>query len=101
VGAGQVIHYLIIFSVGFVSVFMLGFQSRNVNHGNYKMAALVSFIIAQSQTTLWGALFSNLTWSSSVVYGASGALGITSSMYVHQRWFNRPTKNAETQKDLS
>jgi uncharacterized membrane protein YuzA (DUF378 family) len=94
------IHYLIILTVGFASVFMLGFQSRNVNNGNYKMAATVSFIIAQSQTTLWGALFSNLTWSSSIVYGISGALGITSSMYVHQRWFQRPT-NRETQKDLS
>ena len=93
-------HLVTIFLVGFASVFMLGFQSRNVNHGNYKMAALISFIIAQSQTTLWGALFSNLTWSSSIVYGASGALGITSSMYVHKRWFQRPT-NRETQKDPS
>ena len=89
---------LTIFIVGFGSVFLLGFQSRNVNHGNYKMAASVSFIIAQSQTTLWGALFSNLNWWSSIVYGLSGALGITSSMYVHQRWFNRPTKQAVTQK---
>ena len=92
-------HYLLIFTVGFVSVFLLGFQSRSVNHGNYRMAAALALVIAQAQTTLWGALFSNLNWSSSIVYGISGALGITSSMYVHQRWFHRPTKHAETQEE--
>jgi hypothetical protein len=78
---------LVIFCAGYLSVFMLGFQSRNVNHGNYRMAAITSFAIAQMQTTLWGALFADLTWASSLVYGASGAFGITSSMFVHKRWF--------------
>ena len=91
---------LIIFVVGFASVFMLGFQSRSVNHGNFKAAACMSFVLAQMQTTLWGALFANLSWQASLVYGASGALGITSSMYVHRRWFMRTTNRTnETQKD--
>lgn len=90
--------YLIIFMAGYWSVFLLGFQSRNVNHGNYAWAAGTSFLIAQMQTTLWGALFSNLTWTSTVVYGVSGATGIVTSMYVHQRFINkpRPTKPSET-----
>jgi hypothetical protein len=86
---------LIIFVAGFGAVFLLGFQSRSVNHGNFKAAALGSFVIAQTQTTLWGALFANLTWSASLVYGMSGALGITASMYVHRRWFLKPTKETQ------
>lgn len=96
----MIVNLFIIFVVGFCSVFLLGFQSRSVNHGNFKLAACMSFVIAQMQTTLWGALFSNLTWQASLVYGASGALGITSSMYVHHRWFLRTTNRTnETQKD--
>lgn len=83
---------VIIFLAGFTSVFLLGFQSRCVNTGNYSLAALGSFSIALMQTTLWGALFSDLSWSSSIVYGLSGASGITSSMWVHRRWFYRPEK---------
>lgn len=80
---------ILIFIAGYCSVFLLGFQSRNVNHGNYGWAAITSFSIALMQTTLWGALFKNLTWTASIVYGLSGCLGILSSMYVHQRWIRK------------
>jgi hypothetical protein len=75
----------LIFAAGFGSVFLLGFQSRNVNHGNYGWAAGTSFAIAMMQTTLWGQLFANLTPASAAVYGLSGACGITLSMWTHQR----------------
>jgi uncharacterized membrane protein YuzA (DUF378 family) len=78
-------HLLIVFLAGYVSVFMLGFQSRAVNHGNYKLAGINSFMIAIMQTTLWGALFKDLSWSASIVYGLSGLTGITSSMFLHQK----------------
>jgi hypothetical protein len=75
----------LIFAAGFGSVFLLGFQSRNVNHGNYGWAACTSFLIAMMQTTLWGQLFANLTLISAAVYGLSGACGITLSMWTHKR----------------
>lgn len=75
----------LIFAAGFGSVFMLGFQSRNVNHGNYGWAACTSFTIAIMQTTLWGQLFSDLSWPATIAYGLSGACGITLSMYTHKR----------------
>jgi hypothetical protein len=74
-----------IFIAGYASVFMLGFQSRAVNHGNYRMAATNSFLIATMQTTLWGALFKDLSWAATIAYGFSGVCGITSSMFVHQK----------------
>lgn len=89
--------YLIIFAAGFASVFLLGFQSRNVNHGNYKAAALTAFVIAQTQGALWAKLLENLTWQLLIVYGMSGAIGITASMYVHQRWF-LPTKETQNEE---
>jgi hypothetical protein len=82
-------HLLVIFIAGYCSTFLLGFQSRNVNHGNYGWAACTSFMIAQSSMFLWGTLFKDLSTSASLVYGLSGASGITSSMYVHRRWFKK------------
>lgn len=86
-------HLALIFAAGFASVFLLGFQSRNVNHGNYGWAAGTSFCIAIMQTSLWGALFRDLSWASAAVYGLSGALGITASMFTHQRLVRRVEGN--------
>lgn len=87
----------VIFGAGLVTVFLLGFQSRCVNHGNYRQAACCSFTIAMFQSTLWGALFRDLSWAAAMAYGLSGAAGITGSMWVHQRWLGR-NKAAEAEK---
>lgn len=79
-------HLLIIFLAGYATVFLLGFQSRCVNHGNYRQAACCSFVIGAMQTTLWGALFKDLSWAGMLTYGLSGSCGITTSMWVHRRW---------------
>lgn len=83
---------MIVFLAGFASVFMQGFQSRAVNHGNFKMAACNSFLIATLTTTLWGALFKDLSWAATLTYASAGACGITSSMWVHHRFFVRGKK---------
>jgi hypothetical protein len=83
-------HLAVIFIAGYGSVFLLGFQSRCVNHGNPWLAACCSFVIATTQTTLWGALFRDLSWASTIAYGLSGSCAITSSMYVHRR-FAKPS----------
>lgn len=88
-------HLVFIFVAGFCSVFLLGFQSRAVNHGNYGFASGNAFLIGITQTTLWGSLFSNLTWLSSIVYGLSGSLGIVASMYVHQRILDRKPRETD------
>lgn len=80
-------HLLVIFCVGFASVFMLGFQSRAVNHGNYALAAGNSFCIAIMQTTLWVKIVHDQSWAAAMVYACAGASAITSSMWVHQRFF--------------
>lgn len=82
-----VLEYLAIFGMGFSSVFALGFQSRNVNHGNYGWAAVTSMFIGMTSAYLWTHIPSTL--SGGIVYGLSGALAITLSMYVHERFVKR------------
>ena len=78
---------LAIFLAGYASVFLLGFQSRNVNHGNYGWAAATSFCIALAQASIWTRITSpDAGWTEAVIYGLSGMCGITSSMWAHQRF---------------
>ena len=83
---------LAIFVAGYASVFLLGFQSRNVNHGNFGWAAGTSFLIGLAQASIWTRITApGAGWGGAVVYGLSGSLGIVSSMWVHQRFIARGT----------
>lgn len=81
---------LTIFAAGFASVFLLGFQSRNVNHGNYGWAAATSFLIALAQAGIWTRITEpGATWLDACIYGLSGTCGIVASMWTHQRFIAR------------
>lgn len=82
--------YLTIFATGFASVFLLGFQSRNVNHGNYGWAAGTSFLIALAQASIWVRITApGSGWDEALIYGLSGMCGITSSMWMHSRFVQK------------
>lgn len=85
----------IIFSTGFASVFLMGFQSRNVNHGHYTWAAGTSFLIGLTNAALWSKIV-DAGIAAGAVYGVSGALAITSSMYIHERFVNKNGKSRTT-----
>lgn len=79
-----------IFIAGYLSTFLLGFQSRSVNTGKFAWAAGGSFLIAIAQASIWTKITApSAGWTGSLVYGISGALAITSSMYVHKRWITK------------
>lgn len=80
-------NYFILAIVSFIQVFALGFQSRNVNHGNYGWAAGTSFFIGVSQAAVWRRVTAEGAgaWEA-VVYGLSGSVAIVCSMYIHQRF---------------
>lgn len=80
--------YLTIFGTGFISVFALGFQSRNVNHGNYGWAAATSFFVGVSSLYLWKHVLET-GFIGGLIYGTAGACAITSSMYIHERFIKR------------
>lgn len=80
------IDLLTIFGAGFVSVFALGFQSRNVNHGNYSWAAGTSLFVGFSQAYLWKHIIDIGTMAAAATYAVSGSIAITSSMFVHEKF---------------
>lgn len=88
-----------IFATGYLSVFALGFQSRNVNHGNYGWAAATSFVVGLSQAALWTHITNPHTgllgWAT---YACSGACAIVSAMYVHDRFIKNGKKGKPTPK---
>lgn len=80
-----------IFLAGFLSVFLLGFQSRNVNHGNYGWAAVTSFGICLAQASIWHRITApGAGWPEAVAYGLSGMFGIVVAMWMHARFIVRP-----------
>lgn len=81
------VELLTIFITGFLSVFAMGFQSRNVNNGDYKYAALSSLFIGLSSVYLWNTVPATLVGG--LIYGASGSCGITLSMWIHKRFIQK------------
>lgn len=80
------IDLLTIFGAGYVSVFALGFQSRNVNNSNYGWAAGTSLFVGVSQAYLWKHIIKDGEFLAALTYGIAGSLAIVSSMYVHKRF---------------
>lgn len=80
------LNYAIIFGTGLVSTFALGFQSRNVNNGNFILAAATSFFIGVSSAYLWTHIPQGVVGG--LVYGLSGSLGIVTAMYIHRKYVN-------------
>lgn len=80
--------YLGMFSSSFFVVFLLGLQSKNVNQSRYVAAMLTSIGISVSQFafTKYAAHGGLLEFS---VMAAGGALGIASSIAVHDHIVKR------------
>lgn len=80
-------HYISLALVSFFAVFILGFQSRNINSGQYKWAAACSILIGFSQVYIWRAItMEDAGWLDWLIYSVMGGVGITTAMYTHKRW---------------
>lgn len=76
---------LYVFFATYITVFALGFQSRNVNTHQYWAAAFTSVAIGLTHLVLYRILPEGNT-STMVAFIVAGPLAITSSMYAHARW---------------
>jgi uncharacterized membrane protein YuzA (DUF378 family) len=83
---------------GFASVFALGFQSRNVNNGDYLWAAGTSLFVGFSQAYLWKHVIDMGSFAAAATYSVAGATAIVSSMWVHKR-FIEGKKSGEKSND--
>ena len=79
---------LALFASCFVSVFALGFQSQNVNHGHYLAAFVTSFVIGGGHLVLYR-LMPEANTGEIISYLMGGPLGITASKIVHRRRMQR------------
>lgn len=78
----------LLFVVAIANVFVLAFQSRNINSGEYLYAAMGSIGIGMSQAFVWKHVVANGTVEA-IVYSLGGGIGCVSAMYVHRRIFSR------------
>ena len=77
---------LILFGATFGVVFMLGFQSLNVNGGHYVLAFLSSFLIGSFNLALYKLAPEAQTVTEVAAFLTGGPLGIIAAMLVHRRW---------------
>jgi len=79
------IDYAIIFGSTFFSVFLLGFNSKNVHQSRYFLAFLTSWGITAAQYffAMYAANGGGLEFIT--VAGAGGSLGIVTAIYVHDK----------------
>lgn len=67
----------------FAHIFLLGFQSRNVNAGRYAWAMATSFALAGAQLVFVKAVVGGMSWQLLLALtGTAGPLGIASAMWV-------------------
>ena len=86
--------YLIQFLVALCTVALKGFQYKNVQGNHYKLVGITSFLMAAGDVASVGLIVSNGWWSI-IPAGAGAALGMLSSMFLHERYLN-PTSREPT-----
>jgi hypothetical protein len=72
----------------FALVFLRAIQQQNVIGGHYLSAALTPYLIACAEvaSVLWVVA---IGWPAVPWVGTGGALGVTSAMILHRRYFRR------------
>lgn len=76
--------------VSFIGVFAMAFQSRNINSGQYALAALGAMFIGGSQAFIWKAVtMEGAGIIAAVVYSVSGGIGCVTAMWAHRRFVTK------------
>lgn len=79
----------ILWASTFASVFLLGFQSRNVNAGKFLLAGCTSFCLAATQVVAVRGIADGNPWFVLAMTGTASPAGIISAMVVHRYLFRR------------
>ena len=80
--------HLALFASAFFTVFLLGFQQKNVHGGHSLAAAITSFGIGIAQIFLWR-LVPHADAGQIAATLAGGPTGIVAAMWLHPRVMNR------------
>ena len=68
--------------------FLRAFQTQNVIHKHYMSAVGTSYLMAIGEVTLV-LMVVDIGWTAIPWIGTGGAIGVTLSMYVHNKCFNK------------
>jgi hypothetical protein len=82
----SLLHAIFVWSSSYVTIFLLGFQSRNATAGRYAACAVTSMMIGAFQVVGVRAAVDQPLLAS-FLFGTSGAAGICSAIYfnIHVR----------------
>lgn len=90
--------HLALFMSAFFTVFLLGFQQKNV-HGEHYLAAIVTSVgIGSAQIFLWR-LVPQADMGQIVATLAGGPVGIVAAMYLHPRLMRRNKPKFQTKAE--
>lgn len=82
--------FLILFATSVAWIFVQAFQSRNVNSGNYALAAGSSFILGTLQVHVLSTVVSPSSSAlHTLLYCAGGSVGVVLAMLAHKRLVRR------------
>lgn len=80
--------YLIAVLVTFISVFLKGFQYKNVLGGHYKLVAITSYAMAVCDVLVINLIVSS-SWTIVFACGTGATLGMLGSMLSHDKWVKK------------
>lgn len=79
--------FLILFATSVAWIFVQAFQSRNVNSGNYALAAGSSFLLGTLQVHVLSTVVSpQSSFLHTLLYCAGGSVGVVLAMLTHKRF---------------
>ena len=81
---------LLAMSATFVSVFLKGFQHKNVIADKYKLTFVTSYAMAIADVAVVTSVVKG-GWSTAAAMGTGAAFGMIISMYLHNRFVKRKT----------
>ena len=73
------------FLVSFIAIFLRGFQQMNVIHSKYTMIAITSYLLALTDVAVVSIIVEH-GWNTVLAQGSGAALGMLTSVYIHNRW---------------
>ncbi len=80
--------YLLALVLSFGTVFVKGFQYKNVNGNHKKMVIFTSYLMALGDVLTVGLIIKS-DWTIAVATGTGGAIGMVLSMIFHDKLFNK------------
>lgn len=87
-------NYVLAFFASFISVFLKGFQHKNVVANLYVNTAVTSYAMAVMDVLLIG-LISKSDWTIAFTTGTGATLGMVTAMYLHNKFFAKRIKDAK------